>query len=160
MGIDTREVTLVGETFGNRQELIRKYVDEKTKVILRREPDNQYDPNAISVEVETPKGSQSIGYIPRKEAEWIAKRMDAGCHADGLVYAVFGGTPDKPNRGVVIVAAVERLEATAPKIRKTRIPKTAPVPSPKPEPPVIDTPSPDAIILPKWLRRLFNFREN
>lgn len=45
-----------------------------TMLRLEREPDNQYDPNAIKVFFE----SLWIGYIERGQAAWIAPLMDEG----------------------------------------------------------------------------------
>ena len=45
-----------------------------TSVDLVREPDNKFDPNAIAVKID----GQHCGYIPRAQAELLARDLDAG----------------------------------------------------------------------------------
>ena len=47
-------------------------------IFLRRERTNEYDANAIAVIAKTGTTYAKLGYIPAKEAEWLAPRMDAG----------------------------------------------------------------------------------
>jgi hypothetical protein len=47
---------------------------ESHTVVLMREPDNRYDPNAIAVHI--PALDQQVGHIPRKTAEILAPMMD------------------------------------------------------------------------------------
>ncbi len=67
---------LAGVTFGNRQHYIRNYCRMATSYFLEREPDNQFDPNAIKVLVS--KYKAEIGYIPKKRAAELAPLLDAG----------------------------------------------------------------------------------
>jgi len=46
--------------------------EHKCDAILVREPDNQYDPNAVAVFIEGHK----VGYIPRLDAEDMAESLD------------------------------------------------------------------------------------
>lgn len=49
------------------------------KAELRREPDNEYDRNAIAVYLdERPWKGFHLGYLPRTVAEVVAPRMDSG----------------------------------------------------------------------------------
>jgi len=73
------DIGVVGVTFKNRdgssrQEAI-KGLQEGEAILLRREPDNPHDPNAIAVD--TRDGDQ-IGYLPRHGfADEYAPRLDA-----------------------------------------------------------------------------------
>ena len=53
-------------------------------VRLVRDYANQYDPNAIKVQI----GDGLLGYVPRTEARLLAPRMDAGAAAAATVVAV------------------------------------------------------------------------
>lgn len=53
-------------------------------ITLRREPDNPVDPNAI---IALTFLDQPCGYIPKKDAAYIAPQMDAGVRWDGKVTA-------------------------------------------------------------------------
>ncbi len=70
------------------------------KVILRREPQNPHDGNAIRVER---ADGTPIGYLSRHVASQLARRLDeAGGEAQGTVYQVTRGTPNHPTPGLVI----------------------------------------------------------
>lgn len=51
-------------------------VDEDSRVILQREPTNQYDKNAVLIKTES---GNTLGYVPRFLAEDIAPHLDANC---------------------------------------------------------------------------------
>lgn len=63
---------VAGVTFEGRQEVIQTLSCDNL-VILKREPDNHYDKNAIHIQNEL---GQSIGYIKRELAEKIAPVID------------------------------------------------------------------------------------
>uniref|UniRef100_A0A6M3KNJ9 Putative HIRAN domain containing protein n=1 Tax=viral metagenome TaxID=1070528 RepID=A0A6M3KNJ9_9ZZZZ len=67
---------LAGVTFGNRQKLIKTFMElgnvVPSEIILKREPDNKFDPNAINVMIR----DQSVGYIPKDIAIDLAPLMD------------------------------------------------------------------------------------
>jgi single-stranded-DNA-specific exonuclease len=69
------------------------------RLILKREPENPYDKNAVAVLGEN---GEQIGYLGRDNAEWVARLMDEGKSLEARVKWVTGGTRDKPSRGVVI----------------------------------------------------------
>lgn len=90
---------VVGVTYNNRQSVVRM-MQVGEKVILRREPENPHDGNAIKVE--RADGTQ-IGYLSRDVASQLARSLDkAGGEADGAVYRVIGATPNHPTRGLVV----------------------------------------------------------
>ena len=69
----TFETKVAGVTFEGRQAVVAS-LQYGEAVVLKREPDNRYDANAIRVERQD--GAQ-IGYIPKELAVRIAPAMDA-----------------------------------------------------------------------------------
>lgn len=65
---------LSGEQFDRRQSTIRQ-LRVGTPLLFRREPDNPYDRCAVAV---TTSRGEMIGYIPRKNSEWVARLLDTG----------------------------------------------------------------------------------
>lgn len=53
------------------------HLPDRTPVTLRREPTNQFDPNAVQVWVEVNGEGQQIGYVKGKQAGDLARKMDA-----------------------------------------------------------------------------------
>lgn len=88
---------VAGTSFGNRQGYLwglRKA--ESAFLMLRREPKNEHDPNAIQVIAHAISKSgkpynMCIGYIPKDKAVWMAKAMDAGKVVRVYNYKVVGG---------------------------------------------------------------------
>ena len=68
---ENRTALLAGVMSGSAVRLVRDYA-------------NQYDPNAIKVQI----GDGLLGYVPRTEARLLAPRMDAGAAAAATVVAV------------------------------------------------------------------------
>lgn len=69
------------------------WVEDDTMLRLVREPDNQYDPNAISIEgYRDALGGESrweqLGYVPREVAVRLAQNMDAEEAWEARVYLV------------------------------------------------------------------------
>ena len=65
---------LAGITFEGRQKTIKKFAFPKSKYELVRQPDNQYDENAIMVTA----AGHDIGYLPKYLAAELAPIIDAG----------------------------------------------------------------------------------
>lgn len=105
---DEYEFNVAGVTFGSRQKKLRAVADYALKFesdhdvdgmvhfILKREPENEHDPNAIAVLVEIEyskikvngdlgqtkyKNIGMVGYVPAADAQEIAPKMDAGYFA-------------------------------------------------------------------------------
>lgn len=88
--IELFHTKVVGVSFEGRQyilQAIERFNDqekEEIEVTLRREPDNEYDRNAIAVDVTyidptfMSKVTRQLGYIKRDLAVDLAPRMDAG----------------------------------------------------------------------------------
>ena len=93
------ETRVVGVTFEGRQAVVALLQFRET-VVLKREPDNPYDANAIRVE--RLDGAQ-IGYIPKEMAITIAPLMDANGEAlQGVVSMLTGSAYNGHSLGVVI----------------------------------------------------------
>ena len=103
----TMKMNVHGVSFGNRQDLIRRFCRAGMPIMLRREPNNPRDIRAIGVWI---KGSAlmifdkdvQLGYIPSAKADRLAPIMDAGGVVAGKVIRITGGTRDKPTFGVDI----------------------------------------------------------
>jgi len=68
-------IRLAGVTFGNCQENIHLHGGPAITVYdVTREPDNVFDPNAISVDI----GPFKFGYLPKHLAQRLAPSMDGG----------------------------------------------------------------------------------
>ena len=69
---------------------------------LRREPENEHDPNAVAVH--TASGAQ-IGFVPREVAAEIAPQMDAGTAWSALVLREQRASPRDPRTGITMLLA-------------------------------------------------------
>lgn len=74
------EFAVVGVTFDNRQELLSELYSDSIKngidnipVILKKEPENTYDKNAIAV---LTNDNQSIGYVSKDFNELIGEKIE------------------------------------------------------------------------------------
>lgn len=97
-------IKAVGTTFDRRQGKlwnVRKFMakGEPITVMLRREPKNEKDPNAIAVLVKTGKTVAKIGYVPADKALWLSKKMDNGLVVRAFGGAVIGGSGKAANLG-------------------------------------------------------------
>lgn len=71
---------------------------------LRREPTNEFDPNAVAVHASTPAGGLTkVGYVNKGLARPLAKRMDAGEAVDALFMR--GAAPGEWNDSPCVVIA-------------------------------------------------------
>lgn len=81
---------LVGVTFEGRQAVISTLKgDEPLRV--RREADNEYDPNAVAVDVKVGEELLPIGYIAKDKNLEIAKSLDAGIPVEIVLASLTGG---------------------------------------------------------------------
>jgi hypothetical protein len=76
--------------------------DERMPALLIRNPDNEYDSNAI--EVHSPGAGHIIGHLPKALAMKLAPRLDAGeiWQAEFTEVRVSDEAPDRPGIGVSI----------------------------------------------------------
>lgn len=95
----TFSTTVVGVTFEGRQRVVAT-LSPGEQIVLRREPNNPYDHNAISVEK---MNGEQIGHVNRQLAAAIALELDAFDECiSGVVTAVTGGYSRSSNLGVDI----------------------------------------------------------
>lgn len=81
---------LVGVTFEGRQDIIKMLKgDEPLRV--RREADNQYDPQAVAVDVLIAEVYQPIGYIAKDKNKDISAALDAGEEVSIAIASLTGG---------------------------------------------------------------------
>ena len=80
-----KNAIIAGTGFDGRDKIIKSYCKEGMKVILKRDPTNEHDSNAISVFLEIPKlfglfgkSQKDIGFIKSATAKTLAKKMDNG----------------------------------------------------------------------------------
>ena len=76
-------------------------------LVLRRDPDNPHDPNAIAVHA----GGEQVGWVPRAIAEEIAPALDAGEPFSALVLREQRASPRDPRTGLtMLLAAAPSIE--------------------------------------------------
>jgi hypothetical protein len=74
---------------------------------LRREPDNEHDPNAIAVR--TASGAQ-LGWVPREVAAQVAPQLDAGRPWAAVALRERRASPRDPRTGLtMLLAAAETI---------------------------------------------------
>ena len=66
---------------------------------LRREPENEHDPNAIAVH----GGGAHLGFVPRELAEEIAPALDAGEPWSAVVLREHRASPRDPRTGLTML---------------------------------------------------------
>jgi hypothetical protein len=71
-------------------------------LVLRRDPGNEHDPNAIAVD--TADGEQ-LGWVPRELAAELAGELDAGRPWTALVLREQRASPRDPRTGVTVLLA-------------------------------------------------------
>lgn len=74
------KIKVMGIHIGARRENIEKYVKQGSKFILTREQTNEFDQNAILIELPVRKGQYKLdlGYVPRGTAAEIVPLIDSG----------------------------------------------------------------------------------
>lgn len=85
---------------------------EAIEVLLVREPDNKFDPNAIQVHLPILGRQGFVGFIPADVAVRLAPKMDAGLHVEASVVGVWitDHSPEKPGLEIQLVATVPTPE--------------------------------------------------
>jgi len=69
---------------------------------LRRDPDNEHDPNAIAVHV---SGGDQVGWVPREIAAELAPQVDAGKPWSAVVLREQRASPRDPRNGITMLLA-------------------------------------------------------
>lgn len=102
---------IVGTTFENRQDILA-HLEGNEDLRVRREPENQYDPRAVAVDVDIKGKWYSVGYIAKDRNKDIAEALDAGREVEIKISEVTGGDKGK-NLGMNICLKYEK-EASEP----------------------------------------------
>jgi HIRAN domain-containing protein len=68
---------------------------------LRRDPENEHDPNAIAVEA----GGEQVGWVPREVAAELAPELDAGRPWAAVVLREQRPSPREPRSGLTMLLA-------------------------------------------------------
>lgn len=100
-----------GVTFDNRQAALAylaKFRPSDLQTVLKRDPNNQYDRNAVKVIVKVPeiKKQAVIGYIPATLSGGVSKLLDKGLRLKTQPLGVIGGYADKENYGFLLKLAI------------------------------------------------------
>lgn len=98
---------VVGESFKNddgtlRQKIISAMCPGES-VLLKREPDNKYDTNAVAV---LNAGGRQIGYLKSAVAKWFAPKIDAGAEYVARIEAINKTATDKGKMLGVVVRVI------------------------------------------------------
>lgn len=96
----------------DRQDYIQTYCKPNMRLILKREPDNPHDPNAVGVWIKARAlliftSEVQIGHLSRDVAEQVADHMDSGGRVKARIVKVTGGTRKKTTCGVNILLTLQ-----------------------------------------------------
>jgi hypothetical protein len=79
------------------------------ELALRRDPENEHDPNAIAVHAAT--GGEQVGWVPREIAAELAPDLDAGRRWTAIVLREQRRSPRDPRHGLtMLLALADRIE--------------------------------------------------
>ena len=104
---NTMKVRVAGTTFENRQErlqFLKQFHQNDLTVTLEREPDNEFDNNAIQIIVHIKPIScrTVIGYLPKELARELSKVIDIGIQVKASLIQIIGGYSYKEMLGALI----------------------------------------------------------
>lgn len=85
--VDSFHTKIVGVTFEGRQEVINK-LKPNTSLVIKREPDNKHDPNAIRILTED---NTDLGFLNKRLAKKLAPLIDSGGEFECRVTDLTGG---------------------------------------------------------------------
>ncbi|TDX48004.1 single-stranded-DNA-specific exonuclease RecJ [Orenia marismortui] len=105
---DSFYTKVVGVTFEGRQDIIKDHVNKGDVVFLVRDPDNQYDKNAIQV---VSKNQKQIGFLKADLSKHLAPYLDNGIEYKAIVSEVTGGIDNKQILGVNLF--IEKAKITS-----------------------------------------------
>lgn len=87
---------VAGTGFGGRARIIRKHCRDGQEVILKRQPRNKHDPNAIAVYLKVPRffgllgySFTQIGFLKASKAKSLAPKIDSGMVVTAKVSSIF-----------------------------------------------------------------------
>ena len=117
---------IVGTTFENRQDILA-HLEGNESLRVRREPENQYDPRAVAVDVDIKGKWYPVGYIAKDKNKDIAEALDAGRDVEIKISEITGGDKGK-NLGMNICLKYEK-EVSEPISDATNDPTASQTPS-------------------------------
>lgn len=97
---------IVGTTFENRQDILA-HLEGSESLRVRREPENQYDPRAVAVDVDIKGKWYPVGYIAKDKNKDIAEALDAGREVEIKLSEITGGDKGK-NLGMNVCLKYEK----------------------------------------------------
>lgn len=97
---------IVGTTFENRQDILA-HLEGNESLRVRREPENQYDPRAVAVDVDIKGKWYPVGYIAKDKNKDIAEALGAGREVEIKISEVTGRDKGK-NLGMNICLKYEK----------------------------------------------------
>ena len=108
---NTMKVRAAGTTFENRQErlqFLKQFHPNDLSVTLEREPDNEFDNNAIRivVHIKPIRRKTVIGYLPKWLARELSKVIDMGIRVQAFLMQIIGGYTYKESLGALINIAI------------------------------------------------------
>lgn len=100
-------IRAAGTTFGNRQErlqFLKQFQSEDLTVTLEREPNNQYDKNAIQIVVHILSLAKKtvVGFVPKGLTKELAKVLDMGIPVKASLMQIIGGYSYKETLGALV----------------------------------------------------------
>lgn len=117
---------IVGTTFESRQDILA-HLEGNESIRVRREPENQYDPRAVAVDVDIKGRWYPVGYIAKDKNKDIAEALDAGREVEIKLSEITGGDKGK-NLGMNIYLKYEK-EVSEPISNTTNDPAASEGPS-------------------------------
>jgi predicted transcriptional regulator len=104
--VATFDFMVAGASYDGRPAIIEAHVREGDTVLLVRQHDNQYSPNATLIRL---KNGLDIGYAPEADAQYLAPLLDRGAVQSAQVKKILTG-----GRGPIPVVWGELYQAEAP----------------------------------------------
>jgi hypothetical protein len=107
-----RVASVAGAGQHHADALVSDAVAPGQPLLLRRDPDNPHDPNAI--QVHPVDGGAQVGWVPRELAEELAAELDGGRPWAAVVLREQRRSPRDPRHGLtMLLAPAESVELRA-----------------------------------------------
>lgn len=98
-----RVATVAGAGVHHAEAVASEDVEPGRPLVLRRDPDNPHDPNAIAVHAAG--GGDQVGWVPRELAAELAPLIDSGRRWTALALRASRASPRDPRTGLTMVVA-------------------------------------------------------
>jgi hypothetical protein len=100
-----RVAGVAGARHHHAEALASEDVGPGRRLVLRRDPANPHDPNAIAVD--PAGGGEQIGWVPRELAAELAPDLDAGRPWSAIVLREYRASPRDPRTGLTMLLAAD-----------------------------------------------------